>query len=345
MARNTRRRKRRQPGIQQRASEASPNAESPAPSSVVHTFCGFLLYDLSLRYPRVCCTAERCFVVAVLPPVAVGVLVHRTHVVLAGGARRTARFHSTNETSVGETRFSSFSSSSMNPVLYFYVILLIYALWRILSHLLYCWKTAQAYCKNRINASEKTLATRSRLQNSSSSARSRVVFEERYDVYLPPRNVDTSTSTTVVVPCGFFLFPGALVDYRCYTDVALALSNLGVLVVVQNTEPFRLSAWIYGSNDDFAKQTMRQVEERHSFRVQEWSVGGHSMVRCENRSDIFVSDKHFLTVLSTCFVRWLLCRVDLPALVLSRSCQECLRSSSFTVCIDLCPFRELESTC
>jgi pimeloyl-ACP methyl ester carboxylesterase len=69
-----------------------------------------------------------------------------------------------------------------------------------------------------------------------------------------------------------------LIDYRSYAKFAMQLSDQGIVVIVQNTEPFRFVAWIFGSNHAFCLETMQQVQERYPhLQVQEWSVGGHSM--------------------------------------------------------------------
>ena len=89
-----------------------------------------------------------------------------------------------------------------------------------------------------------------------------------YDLYLPPGTKDT-------IKCAFFLIPSEKVDHLAYAGIASQLSDAGLLVVVQNTEPYRLPSTLVGSGLDDILEIINQVKQEYT--INEWAIGGHGM--------------------------------------------------------------------
>jgi len=156
---------------------------------------------------------------------------------------------------------------------YIYSMLLIILLILFLLFFVGCIKISQQNIKYRLEAFPEAMdAIREGIKNN------RIHLEEGYDLYLPPNFSGHPTDTACrVAPAGLVLFPGALLDHRAYGRVASQLSDMGVLVVVQDDEPIRLPAPILGSNTEFVENAIKGVKEKHNIEVLEWSVGGHSL--------------------------------------------------------------------
>ena len=136
-----------------------------------------------------------------------------------------------------------------------------------------CIKRAQQCIQYRLDAFPEAMdAIREGIKNE------RIHLEKGYYLYLPPdftsHPVDNACRVTQV---GLVLFPGALLDHRAYGRVASKLSDEGILVIIQDNEPWRLPAAIMGSNADFVQKTIGDVKKKHNIEVLEWSVGGHSL--------------------------------------------------------------------
>jgi len=109
----------------------------------------------------------------------------------------------------------------------------------------------------------------------------RLLREDKYDIYLPPTLTEeeekSSSSSASSYPVAFFMLPGALLEHNVYAAICAKLSDCGILVVLQNCEPFRVAAENQFSSEDDIKGIIRQIEERHGIRANKWSIGGHSM--------------------------------------------------------------------
>jgi len=89
-----------------------------------------------------------------------------------------------------------------------------------------------------------------------------------YDLYLP-------SGTRGKIKCALLLIPNEKVDHLAYAGIASALSDQGILVVVQNTEPYRLPSTLVGSGLDDILAIKQEVE--HEYTIKEWAIGGHGM--------------------------------------------------------------------
>jgi hypothetical protein len=119
------------------------------------------------------------------------------------------------------------------------------------------------------------------------SGRIRVV-PGKYDLYLPPpppekksRDDPSSGSASSArvrdYDRGLYFIPGALLSPAVYAQVMHALSEEGVLVMVQNTEPCRLPDKTFGLTADNVLSMTRDVEHRYHVTARQWSLGGHSL--------------------------------------------------------------------
>jgi hypothetical protein len=90
----------------------------------------------------------------------------------------------------------------------------------------------------------------------------------RYNMYMPVGNKDA-------VECAFLFLPGAHVHPEAYAGIARQLSDQGILVVIQNTEPYYLPSTLVGSSQSELKSIMQEVETE--YEVKSWGIGGHDM--------------------------------------------------------------------
>jgi len=126
----------------------------------------------------------------------------------------------------------------------------------------------------------------------------RLLREDTYDVYLPngtnTKNGMEKSYSGSSYPVGFFMLPGALLEHNVYAAICAQLSDCGILVVVQNCEPFRLASENFFSSEDDLKDIIRQIEHKHGITAKRWSIGGHSMggytaMMIAKKSDFFQS--------------------------------------------------------
>lgn len=89
-----------------------------------------------------------------------------------------------------------------------------------------------------------------------------------YDLYLPPGTKDTMT-------CALLLIPNEKVDRLAYAAIGSQLSDAGILVVVQNTEPYRLPSTLTGSGLYDINDIQNRVEQEYT--IKEWAICGHGM--------------------------------------------------------------------
>ena len=116
----------------------------------------------------------------------------------------------------------------------------------------------------------------------------RLIREDKYDIYLPQNIKDNA------YPVAFFMLPGALLEHNVYAAILAKLSDNGILVVIQNCEPFRLAAENCLSSEKDIKGIIRQIEQKHGITADRWSIGGHSMggytaMMIAKKSDFFES--------------------------------------------------------
>ena len=91
---------------------------------------------------------------------------------------------------------------------------------------------------------------------------------KEYDLYLPPGTRDT-------IKCALLFIPNEKVDHLAYAGVASQLSDQGILVVVQNTEPYRLPSTLVGSGQEELDAIKQHVERE--YQISQWAIGGHGM--------------------------------------------------------------------
>lgn len=89
-----------------------------------------------------------------------------------------------------------------------------------------------------------------------------------YDLYLPQGTKDR-------IQCAFLLIPNEKVDHLAYASIASLLSDSGILVVVQNTEQYRLPSTLTGSGPAEIASIKQQVDKEYT--ITEWTIGGHGM--------------------------------------------------------------------
>lgn len=89
-----------------------------------------------------------------------------------------------------------------------------------------------------------------------------------YDLYLPPGQKDT-------IQCACLLIPNEQVDRLAYSCIASKISDEGILVVVQNTEPHCLPCTLVGSGFEEISDIQRKVEQ--DYKIKEWAIGGHGV--------------------------------------------------------------------
>lgn len=99
----------------------------------------------------------------------------------------------------------------------------------------------------------------------------RLIREEKYDIYLPKNNIKGKP-----YPMAFFILPGALVEHNVYAPWLARLSDNGILVIMQNCEPFRVAAENFMSSEQHIKDIIQQIQ-RQGITADRWSIGGHSM--------------------------------------------------------------------
>jgi hypothetical protein len=102
------------------------------------------------------------------------------------------------------------------------------------------------------------------------------------DVYLVPADRRKSGGIPTqrqcdktIIDCALLFIPGALVESAVYANVAAKLSDRGVLVVVVNTEPYRMPSTLVDITEERITSIISYVNER--YRIKEWAIGGHSM--------------------------------------------------------------------
>lgn len=91
---------------------------------------------------------------------------------------------------------------------------------------------------------------------------------DEYDLYLPQ-------GTKGTIKCALLFIPNEKVDHSAYSVIASQLSDAGILVVVQNTEPYRLPSTLVGSGLSELASIQQQVNQEYT--ITEWAVGGHGM--------------------------------------------------------------------
>lgn len=108
-----------------------------------------------------------------------------------------------------------------------------------------------------------------------------------YDLYFPPKQVDTlriKQKGKVLIP-SLFLFPGFGISHAAYSEVAARISDSGIAVAVISLEPLRLAHKALGGGiDDICrllrvagKDVTKYFKNDASPLIIEWNVGGHSM--------------------------------------------------------------------
>jgi hypothetical protein len=195
----------------------------------------------SMLLPKLCTTEERCFALFSILPIAMSLLWIQLH---AGIENKVAYY-----ACVG-----------------FMGLLLVGTM----GFLYMADKMAKSLLANRLTANPSALAA---VQQGLQTKR---IFREegRYDIFLPRKeSVKQGKSYSV----GLVLLPGALVDCNAYARLLTMLSDEGVVAIVQDCEPLRLSSEVYGSTEQAIVSIIKNAEEKYGITVDKWSIGGHSL--------------------------------------------------------------------
>lgn len=91
------------------------------------------------------------------------------------------------------------------------------------------------------------------------------------DVYTPPQNQSKAVQNALI------LFPGALTSRWAYAELANAFAKDGILTIVINHEPLRMTGRVFGSTPDIIQSIIDRIGEQLHLTVDKWSIGGHSM--------------------------------------------------------------------
>jgi pimeloyl-ACP methyl ester carboxylesterase len=134
---------------------------------------------------------------------------------------------------------------------------------------------AKAWAENRLeaNSSAKTV-----IANGIKEGRI-LVEPDFFDLYLPPAlQTQQAKDNFISVDKGLVFFPGALVEYQAYSGVSRRLSDEGMVVVLFDVERFhRLPIKLLGCDMSFVQRAIALLKSKYHIKVEEWSVGGHSL--------------------------------------------------------------------
>lgn len=91
-----------------------------------------------------------------------------------------------------------------------------------------------------------------------------------YEVFFPP-----GVSIGDSVPHAMVFYPGMLIDHMAYATILGKLSDCGILVLLVNAEPSRLSNEV--ATLDHLKRLRHEICTLMGITVDEWVLGGHSL--------------------------------------------------------------------